>query len=77
MNPKRYVFILTWLLLLAHGAIVNAQPGSLLWKVKTSGKITSPPVIANGDKIFIVSHDKHLYAIGLGGNIRWAFETGF
>jgi len=77
MNSKKYILLLLLFLTPGHSAIANAQPGKLKWKVQTSGPIISSPVIAPAGTILIGSQDEYLHAIGLAGNSRWRYETGF
>lgn len=49
--------------------------GSLLWKFKTAGPITSSPFLYKS-RLYFGSDDGHLYCISNDGKLMWKFITG-
>ena len=56
---------------------VHTADGSLKWRFKTGGGITSTSLI-HEDTLFFGSKDDHVYAIDLatGSKLKWKFKTG-
>jgi len=48
----------------------------LKWKFKTSGPVSSSPVIASDGTIFVASETGVLYAVSSNGSMLWNFPTG-
>lgn len=53
---------------------VPVLPLKLLWTYKTGDVIRSSPVICNGI-VYIGSSDGTIYAITLGGQLKWKYQT--
>ena len=52
------------------------QPGDLIWKFTTGGKVYSYPALGTNGTIYIGSNDNNLYAVNPYGSENWAFKTG-
>jgi outer membrane protein assembly factor BamB len=54
---------------------LDASTGSLLWRYKTGGPVTSSPLIANGI-VYVGSKDHYVYAINAtNGTLDWRYKT--
>lgn len=53
---------------------VDIAGGSVIWKFRTNGTITSTPVIS-GDYIYCTSYDSYVYALNAGtGEMLWSYQ---
>jgi len=57
-------------------ALDITKEGKEEWIVQIPGDIFSSPCICDGKIIAVGSLDSKIYAIDLGGNIMWSFNTG-
>lgn len=49
---------------------------SLMWTYETGGRITGQPVVDDAGRIYVGSHDGHLYALDSAGTLRWRKDLG-
>ena len=60
----------------------DGKSGSLLWKFKTGGAVSSSPAIGDIDgdgkpEVVFGSDDNYLYILdGTNGNLKWKYQTG-
>lgn len=56
---------------------VDLETGAVDWRHETGGKVMSGPAVDPGrDVVYVGSHDRHVHAVGVGGDPKWRFRTG-
>ena len=56
---------------------LNPLTGTVIWQVKTAGRVAASPVISGKGILYIGSTDSYMYAINISnGVILWKYKTG-
>jgi outer membrane protein assembly factor BamB len=52
------------------------ENGRVLWQVQTGGPLWASPVVDAAGRIYVGSHDRHVYCVDPDGSLRWQRRLG-
>lgn len=56
--------------------LIPMQAPREVWSFQAQGAIVAAPTVATDGTVLFTSHDRHVYALGADGTLRWKYRTG-